>query len=92
MKRIDIDSELNPFFDATERFLIKFRCGDEKKEFKEKYKHLNCVDDVDSMKMFVDYMVEVNMFSEYPYITITEKSEVIKKFRDGLEYFENSVL
>lgn len=92
MKRIEIDSELNPFFDATERFLIKFRTGNDKNEFKEKYKHLNCIDDVDDMKMFVDYMVEVNMFTDFPYITVTEKDIIIKKFRDGLEYFENSVL
>lgn len=92
MKRIEIDSELNPFFDATERFLIKFRCGNDKKEFKEKYKHLNFVEEVDEMKMFVDYLVEIDLYTEYPHITITEKDEIVKKFRNGLEFFENSVL
>lgn len=92
MKRIEVDSDWNPFFDATERFLIKFRHGKEKKEFIERYKNFNSLEALEEMNLFVDYLVEVDLYTEFPNIKITEKDIIIKKFKDGLEYFENSVL
>ena len=92
MKRIDVDSELNPFFDATERFLIKFHSGKEKKIFVERYKNFNSSEVLGEMKIFVDYLVEVDLYTEFPNIKITEKDVLIKRFRESLEFFENTIL
>lgn len=92
MKRIEIDSELNPFFDATERFLVKFQSYKEKTDFADQHKNLVSSSDLYSLKTNTEYFVEIDHYTEYPYITITEKKEIIERFRTGLEFFENSIL
>ncbi len=92
MKQVDIDSELNPFFDATERFLIKLRTENDRLQFYEKYKHLYNSDDIKEIKLFIDYMIEVDYMCEFPRILITPKQEIIERLKHGLEFFENSVL
>ena len=92
MKKLEIDSELNPFFDATERFLVKFKTYKDKTDFADEYKNLVSSTDLYSLKTNVEYFVEVDHFTDYPFITITEKEEIIEKFRIGLEFFQNSIL
>lgn len=92
MKRIEIDSDLNPFFDATERFLVKFKTYKDKTDFAEEYKNLVSSVDLFELRTNVEYFVEVDHYTEYPYINVVEKKEIIERFRTGLQFFENSIL
>lgn len=92
MKRVEIDSDINPFFDATERFLIKFRTYDERKQLYEKYQHLYRSEEINSLHLFEEYLIEVDMLSEFPFITITPKQELLERLKNAIEFFENSVL
>jgi len=92
MKRVDIDSELNPFFDATERYLIKFNTWREKEDFAEEHNHLIGSQELSELKTNVEYLIEIDYYSEYPYITVTKKDEILNKIETLLDHLKNCCL
>lgn len=92
MKTVEILDDINPFYDATTRMLVKFRDYSEIESFYKQHYHLCGSEQITELKLFTDYLIEIDLFTEYPYISITNKDELIRKLKTTLEFFENSVL